>query len=200
MRVVLFLLALLLASGARPDAAAADTYTLDKDHTEVRFSWDHLGLSRQSGRFRDLSGTVEFDPDRFEQAKADIIIRADSISTGVAALDEHLKTSKDFFDMVAHPAISFHSTSVKRITEKTAEMIGDLSINGQVRPVVLNVLWNFTGEHPLSSINANYTGKYSSGFSATTQILRSDWGITRTIPYVSDELRISIETEMHRTP
>ena len=61
------------------------------------------------------------------------------------------------------------------------------------------MVWNFTGEHPLSAINPVYKDHYSSGFSATTQIFRSDFGITRTIPYVSDELRITIETEMHRS-
>ena len=64
---------------------------------------------------------------------------------------------------------------------------------------MLDVVWNFSGEHPLQTINPVYAGAYASGFSATTQIRRSDWGITRTIPYVSDELRITIETEMIRT-
>ncbi len=179
--------------------AHADTYKIDPEHTEVRFSWDHLGLSRQGGRFSSVEGKIDFDPDQPALTTAEIKIPLKSISTGIKKLDEHLTSTKDFFDVSANPAITFKSTGVRLKSDKTAEMEGELSINGVTKPVVLDVVWNFTGEHPLQSINPVYTGAYASGFSATTQIRRSDWGITRTIPYVSDELRISIETELLRT-
>ena len=178
--------------------ARGDTYTLDKQHTEVRFTWDHLGLSRQGGRFTDVTGTVNFDPEKPEASTVDVTIPLASISTGVVKLDEHLVNSREFFDAVTHPAILFKSTSVKMKSDRTGEMSGDLIINGISKPVVLEFVWNFTGEHPLANINPSYAGHYSSGFSAATQIRRSDWGIMRTIPYISDELKISIETEMHR--
>ena len=181
------------------DPARADTYALDPQHTEVRFTWDHLGLSRQGGRFTAAEGTVTFDPAKPDASTVDVTIPVKGISTGVKKLDEHLITTKDFFDATAYPAITFKSTLVRMKTDKTGEVEGDLTINGVTKPVVLDVVWNFTGEHPLQSINPVYAGAYSSGFSATTQIRRSDWGITRTIPYVSDELRITIETEMLRT-
>jgi polyisoprenoid-binding protein YceI len=179
--------------------AAADTYMLDPQHTEVRFTWDHLGLSRQGGRFVAAEGTVTFDPAKPETSMVDVKIPVKGISTGVKKLDEHLITTKDFFDVAAFPAITFKSTAVRMKSDKTGEVEGDLSINGITKPVVLDVIWNFTGEHPLQTINPVYAGAYASGFSATTQIRRSDWGITRTIPYISDELRITIETEMIRT-
>lgn len=178
--------------------ARADTYRIDRDHTEVRFTWDHLGLSRQGGRFLDVQGTVTFDPANPEASTVDVRIPLKSISTGVKALDEHLVKSKEFFDAEHNPEITFKSTSVKRTDDRIAEVIGDLTINSVTKPVQLDVVWNFTGEHPLANINPAYTNHFSSGFSATTQILRSDFGITRTIPLVSDEIRISIETEMHR--
>jgi len=83
-------------------------------------------------------------------------------------------------------------------TARTANVEGELTFNGVTRPVTLSVVWNFSGEHPLAKINPTYAGVYASGFSARTQILRSDFGITRSIPLVSDEIRISIETELHR--
>lgn len=181
-------------------AAHAGVYDLDPQHTEVRFSWDHLGLSRQAGRFTGIKGTLTFDPDQPEASSVDITIPIKSISTGVKKLDDHLLTSKEFFDPAAHPAITFKSTAVAMNGGKTAQVAGDLSINGIAKPVVLDVTWNFTGEHPLATINPTYAGAFSSGFSATTQIRRSDWGLTRTIPYISDELKITIETEMHRRP
>lgn len=178
--------------------ANAETFVVDPEHTEVRVIWDHLGLSRQSGRFMDVRGTVEFDQANPAASKVDVIIKVASIVTGSKKLDKHLAESKDFFDVTTHPEITFNSTGVHMTGEKTMEVNGDLMINGQVRPVVLNVTWNFTGEHPLAALNPTYTGKFSSGFSATTQFRRSDWGITRSAPLVSDELLVSIETEMHR--
>jgi polyisoprenoid-binding protein YceI len=191
----LALLPLLLA----PLPAHATTWAIDKAHTEVRFTWDHLGMSRQGGRFTDVTGTVTFDSDSPEASTIDITIPLKSISTGVAKLDEHLVRTKDFFDAEAHPAIAFKSTSVRQKSDRTFDVDGVLSINGVTNPVTLDVIWNFTGDHPLANINPTFAGFYSSGFSATTQIRRSDWGIKRTIPYISDEIRITIETEMHRT-
>ena len=190
--------ALILLASALAAPVRADTYVLDKDHTEVRFSWDHLGLSRQGGRFLDVEGAVAFDPNRPEESTVDVKIPLKSIATGIPKLDEHLVRSKEFFDVEQFPVITFKTTSVRRTDTKIAEVVGDLTINGVTKPVTLDVVWNFTGEHPLSAINPVYKDHYSSGFSATTQIFRSDFGIIRSIPYVSDEIRITIETEMHR--
>ena len=192
------LLGAVLAAGIATAPALADTYRIDKDHTEVRFSWDHLGMSRQSGRFLDVTGRISFDPDRPEDSTVDVTIRLDSLQTGVPALDDVLLRTRDFFDAEKHPTIHFKSSVVTLTTAKTANVTGDLTINGITKPVVLSVVWNFSGDHPLASVNPTYTGVYASGFSAKTQILRSEWGITRTIPLVSDEIRITIEAELLR--
>lgn len=184
--------------GAPVAVATADVYDLDPEHTEVRFSWDHLGLSRQGGRFTDVKGTVTFDPANPAASTVAVSIPLRSIQTGVRKLDDHLLTSREFFDPDTYPDLTFKSVSVTPTGQRTAEVTGELTINGTARPVVLEVIWNFSGEHPLSTINPTYAGVYASGFSAKTQIRRSDWGLTRTIPYVSDEIRISIETEMYR--
>lgn len=197
MRHVLLTL-LLLSAWVQP--VGADTFTLDKQHTEVRFSWDHLGLSRQSGKFTDVAGTVKFNPEAPEATSLDVKISVASLQTGVTALDTHLVKTRDYFDTAAHPTITFQSTGVRLTGDKTAELVGDLTINGIAKPVTLAVVWNFLGPHPLGSINPTYAERISAGFSARTQILRSEWGIARTIPLVSDEIRISIEAEMHKSP
>jgi polyisoprenoid-binding protein YceI len=188
--------ALLLVPAA---LARADTYTLDPEHTEVRFSWNHLGMSRQSGRILDVKGTVEFEPAEPEASSVEVVMKLASLTTSVPALDKHLLKTKDFFDLASHPTMTFRSTAVKKTGGKTALVSGDLTINGISRPVVLETTWNFSGEHPMAKINPAYSEVYASGFSARTQIFRSDFGITRTIPFVSDEIQITIETEMHRT-
>lgn len=176
----------------------ADVYDLDPEHTEVRFSWDHLGLSRQSGRFTAVKGVVNFNPNAPAAGTVEVTIPLKSIQTGVTKLDEHLLNSREFFNPDAHPDITFRSVSVTPTGQRTAEVTGELSVNGIARPAVLDVIWNFSGEHPLSAINPTYAGIYASGFSAKTQIRRSDFGLTRSIPFVSDEIRITIETEMFR--
>lgn len=196
-------LALLAAACLMPQAipsASAATFVLDRDHTEVRASWDHLGLSRQSARFNDVMGRVTFDPDYPEQSTVDVTIKVDSISTGVAALDQHLTGSTDFFDIQRYPNITFKSRSVVMTSAKSANIEGDLTINGITKPVTLSAVWNFLGEHPLANANPVYKGVEAAGFSARTQILRSEWGITRVIPLVSDEIRITIEVEMLKQP
>lgn len=178
----------------------ADEYVIDKQHTDVRFSWDHLGLSRQSGRVTGVDGVIEFDPDKIEATKVKVKIALASLSTGVPALDSVLLKTKDYFDVAAHPTITFQSTNLHATGEKTAELTGDLTINGVTKPATLAVVWNFLGPHPLGTINPTYADKIAASFSARTQILRSEWGITRYIPLVSDEIRISIETELYRAP
>jgi polyisoprenoid-binding protein YceI len=76
--------------------------------------------------------------------------------------------------------------------------MGDLTIKGITRPVALNVVWNYSGEHPLAKVNPNYLDVQVAGFSATAVLRRSDWDLSLAIPLVSDEVRLSIETELLR--
>jgi polyisoprenoid-binding protein YceI len=187
----------LLCLSVAATSARADTWTFDKAHTEIRFSWDHLGLSRKSGRFLDMEGTLEFTPTDPEAGGIDVSIRTASIATGVKELDDHLK-SPDFFGAAANPKITFKSSGVTKTGDKTGEVNGDLTIAGVKKPVTLDVTWNFTGEYPLSAVNASYQGKWVSGFSAKTTISRSDFGLKRAVPLISDDVQITIEAEFLR--
>jgi polyisoprenoid-binding protein YceI len=111
----------------------ADTYALDKGHTQVAFAWERVGLSRQQGRFTDTTGTVSFDPARPEDSRVEVSLRASSLQTGVEALDRHLR-SADFFDAAQYPTITFKSTAVVRTGDKTGEMTGDLTMLGVTKP------------------------------------------------------------------
>lgn len=173
----------------------ADTYGIDKQHTNVTVSWDHLGLSRQSARVVDVDGRLEFNPAVAADARLEVTMRAASIWTGVSALDRHLRTP-DFFDVATHPEITFRSTAVRVTGDRTGEVTGDLTMVGVTRALTLNVTWNFTGEHPLAAINPSYSGTVVSGFSARAKIKRSEWGLTRGVPLASDEIEIAIEAEL----
>ncbi len=170
----------------------ADTWVFDKQNTEIRFSWDYLGLSRRSGSFPDMDGTLEFTPTDPEAGEIQLSIRTASVSTGVKELDDTLK-SADFFGAASHPRITFKSTGIVKTGERTGDVTGELSIHGQSKPVTLSTTWNFTGEHPMSASNVTFQGKWVSGFTATTKIQRSDFGLKRGIPLLSDEIRIDID-------
>lgn len=187
----------LMMSWCGAGMAQSATYTIDKDYTNVRFSWSNLGLSRQSARVMGIDGSVTFDPTAPETSRVDVIMNAASLWSGVASFDELLKSS-DFFDVRRHPTIRFRSTGVRRMGERTGEVVGDLTIMGVTHPVTLYVVWNFTGEHPLAAVNPNYRDVFVSGFSATGVLRRSDWGLSRGVPLVSDEVEITIETELTR--
>lgn len=186
-------------SPVTPSAARAGSYTFDRQHTNVSFSWNHLGISRQSARIVDVEGALEFDPAEPEKGVVNVTMRVASIWTGVEALDRALR-SPDFFDAGRHPTITFRSTEAKKSGDRTGEVTGDLTIAGQTHPVTLAVTWNFTGEHPLSTVNPAYRDRFVSGFSARTTLLRSVWGIKRGTPLVSDEIEVTIETELFRKP
>lgn len=189
---------LLFCAVPRVSAAEGGVFIIDKDHTSVRFSYDHLGLSWQSGSFRDVIGRLAFDPERPEASQLSVTIKVASVMTGVPELDRILGSTNDYLDAASHPDITFQSTGVSITGPKTANVAGELTIHGVTKPVTMAVVWNFLGEHPLAKVNPLYTGVTAAGFSARTQILRSEWGISRGIPLISDEIRITIEAELHR--
>jgi polyisoprenoid-binding protein YceI len=172
----------------------ADTWVFDKQNALVRFTWNHLGLSRQSGQFLDLDGRLEFSPTDPEGGSVEVAIKAASLTTGVKEFDANLK-SADFFDVAANPIITFRSTAVRQTGERTGDVDGELTIRGITRPVTLKVVWNFTGEHPFAPVNPTFRGKWVSGFSATGTVRRSDWGLTRAMPLIPDEITLTIEAE-----
>ncbi len=191
-RLLINVLAVGLVSLCFSGLARADTWVFDKQNTEIRFSWDYLGVSRRSGRFVDMDGTLNFSPTEPEVGDIELTIRSASVSTGTKELDDALK-SADFFGATNNPRIMFKSTGITKTGEKSGDIAGMLTLLGQSRPVVLATTWNFTGEHPLGTSNVNFQGKWVSGFSATTKIQRSDFGMKRGIPLLSDEIRIDIE-------
>ena len=172
----------------------ADTWRLDPENAEVRFTWDHFGITRQSGEIREIFGTLWFSPTAPETGAVEISALVESISTGVPALDAALK-SPDYFDAAQFSRITFTSTGVTPTGPRTGQLAGVLSIRGIEKPVTLDVTWTFTGEHPLASFNPVYQGKWVSGFQATATIKRSEWGIDRSAPLISDEIEIAISAE-----
>lgn len=173
----------------------AEPFQFDKGYTAILFSWSHLGLSRQTARFNAVDGSVDLDLEHPENSSVNVVIRANSLQSGVENFDRILR-GPDFFNATTYPTITFRSTEVTRTGEKTADVAGDLEILGQSKPVVLKVTLNVLGDHPSGDANPAYAGKKAAAFSAKTQVLRSAWGMGRGAPLVSDEIDVDIESEL----
>ncbi len=182
-----FLACLFLLASA--PAHAADVYTFDKNHTNIVWSADHFGFSRPSGKWMDVDGKLTLDEQNPVNSKVEAVINIASLTTGLPKFDEHLRND-DFFRAGTFPQAKFVSTRVEVTGEKTAKVYGDLTLLGQTRPVVLDVTLNKIGMNMISQ-------KKTAGFSATTSIKRSDFGMNYAIPGVSDQVDIAIETELN---
>jgi polyisoprenoid-binding protein YceI len=189
--------ATLTVAGVVAQPAIADTFAFDKAHTEVLFSYSHLGNSRAFGEFRAFDGEVVLDRDDPSQSRIMVTIDPAGIDTGVAAFDTHLK-SADFFDVATFPEITFVSTAVEPTSDTTARVTGDLTIKDNTREVVLDVTLNYLGEHQLAQFVPDYANMEVAGFSASTTLLRSDFGVDMLTPMVGDEVELIIETELLR--
>lgn len=181
------LFALLLA--AAPPAAAA-SWRLDPVHCQVLFFADHLGFSRQVGRFPGVSGTIDFDPGDWTAGRVDVEIAIGSLWLGDAGWERKM-LSDDFFAAEAHPVARFVSERLEPTGESTARLHGQLSLLGVTRPVVLEVTRNRIGRN-------TFNLKQTAGFSARTTIRRSDFGMTRMKAAIGDEVEILLEIEAIR--
>lgn len=178
-------------------AQAADTYKFDKGHTEVRFLWNHVGLSTQSGEFRNVDGSVVFDKEKLGNSTVEVTIKADSLDTGVDKLDAHLKGT-DFFNVEKHPTITFKSKSIRQTGVDQGQITGDLTMNGVTKSITLDAALLFQGDHPLAPFIKAYAGAPYVAFSGRTSVLRSDFNLGKFAPLTSDKIDIVIETEMRQ--
>lgn len=178
--------ALMLFLFAMLPTFAAETYKLDNSHTYVLWHINHLGFSNQTGKWM-ADGTLVLDEAKPQNSKVDVTIDIGKIITGNPELDEHLM--KDvFFDVKKYPTATFKSDKVTMTGKESAKVQGILTLHGVSKPVTLDVKLNKKGENP-------FTNKKSVGFSATTTIKRSDFGMNTMIPALGDDVKINVEAE-----
>jgi polyisoprenoid-binding protein YceI len=167
----------------------ATTYTLEPNYTQGIFRWNHLGFSNPAAQFGQAEGTLEFDQANPTKASVQVTIPLASLNTGVPDLDEDFR-SPAFFDTAKFPTATFKSTKVeKRGSPDRLKVTGDLSLHGVTRPVTLEVALIKVG------VNSR-TNLPGAGFDATTTLKRSDFGLGKFIPLVSDEIQMHITTEV----
>lgn len=177
--------AILLTS--TPLAAEPVTYALDPSHSQVLFSFDHLGFSTTYGLFSGIEGTIVFDAEAPEASRVEAAFPLRSMFTGWDARDAEF-LSPDFLDAEEGTMVTFTSTGIEVTGEDAARITGTLAIGDLSREVVLDTVLKQRSRHPIEM-------RPWLGLSATTTILRSDFGAGAFAPAISDELDVTISIE-----
>jgi polyisoprenoid-binding protein YceI len=187
MKWIGYLLSALTFAAAPASAWSADQYTLDKPHTQIMFSVDHLGYSHSHGRFLGYEGHITFDHVHPENSSVEVIIHTSTVDMGDPVWNE---ATKKYFRVDQFPDMTFKSTGITVLPDKRADITGGLTLLGVTKLVTLHVVMNKEGR--------NFLGKYVAGFTSSTDIKRSDFGMKDGLPFVGDNVHIDIEVESDR--
>ncbi|MFJ7074550.1 YceI family protein [Streptomyces sp. NPDC098781] len=158
------------AAAVNPDLAAlTGDYTIDSAHTTLGFVARHAMVTNVKGKFLDFSGTLHLDGSDPAASTASLDIKMDSIDTGSADRDGHLK-SADFFKTEEFPTMTFRSTKAEALGGDDYRITGDLEILGTTRPITIDLEFNGAAKDPFGNERVGFEGK--------AEILRSEWGLT----------------------
>ncbi|MGP0171526.1 YceI family protein [Pseudomonas sp. NCHU5208] len=182
------LAALALGSALIGTQAMAADYVIDKQgqHAFVNFKISHLGYSWLYGTFKDFDGKFSFDAAKPEASSVSVTLKTASVDTNHAERDKHIR-SADFLNVSEHDTATFESTSVKSTGEGTADITGNLTLNGVTKPVVIAAKFIGEGKDPW--------GGYRAGFEGTTTLKLKDFDITRDLGPASETVELIISVE-----
>ncbi|MFJ1608324.1 YceI family protein [Streptomyces sp. NPDC088253] len=150
-------------------AALTGDYTIDPSHSEIGFVARHAMVTNVKGYFRDFDGTLHLDGADPSKSTATIDVKMESIETGSADRDGHLKSS-DFFKIDEFPTMTFRSTKAEALGGDDYRITGDLSILGVTKPLSIDLEFNGSAKDPFGNERVGFEGK--------AEILRSEWGLT----------------------
>ncbi len=185
MKTTLFAAALaLVGTGAMADPVK---YDLDASHSQIVFSYNHIGFSTTYGMFSGFEGDIMFDEADPAASSVSVTMPLKSMFTGWEARTGHFM-SPDFFGATGDEMVTFTSTSIEVTGDNTAMITGDLALNGTTKSVVLDAKLNKADTHPMAN-------KAWLGFDASTTLKRSDFGLGAFAPAVSDEVEVKISLE-----
>lgn len=158
------------AAATNPDLAAlTGDYAIDPSHTTLGFTARHAMVTNVKGKFLDFTGTLHLDGSDPAKSTASFDVKMDSIDTGSADRDGHLK-SADFFKTEEFPTMTFRSTSAEALGGDDYRVTGDLEILGTTKPITIDLEFNGAAKDPFGNERVGFEGK--------AEILRSDFGLT----------------------
>ena len=182
-------LLLALAAVTAPALAAPAGYTIDPNHTFPVFEVDHLGFSTQRGRFNKTSGRITLDT-AARQGSVDVTIEAASIDMGFAKWNDNMR-GEGFFNTAEFPTISFKAERLSFDGDKPVSAEGSLTLLGVTKPVTLTLTRFHCAPHPLNK-------RETCGADVVATLKRSEFGMTKYIPSVGDDVRLLIAVEAFR--
>lgn len=182
------LAALTLGGALFAGQALAAEYAIDKpgQHAFINFKISHLGYSWLYGTFKDFDGSFSFDAANPEASKVSVTINTASVDSNHAERDKHLRGS-DFLNVEAHPTATFESTAVASTGEGTADITGNLTLNGVTKPVVIKAKLLGEGKDPW--------GGYRAGFEGSTTLKLKDFDIQKDLGPASQEVELILSVE-----
>ncbi|MET8783361.1 MULTISPECIES: YceI family protein [unclassified Streptomyces] len=158
------------SAAVNPDLAAlTGTYTVDPSHSTIGFVARHAMVTNVKGGFQEFEGTLNLDGSAPSKSTATIDVKMDSIETGSADRDGHLK-SADFFKTDEHPEMTFRSTEAEALGGDDYRITGDLTILGTTKQITIDLEFNGAAKDPFGNERIGFEGK--------SEILRSEWGLT----------------------
>ncbi|QQE88608.1 YceI family protein [Azotobacter chroococcum] len=168
--------------------AMAANYLIDKEgqHAFVNFKISHLGYSWLYGTFRDFDGHFSFDAAQPETSKIQVNLKTASVDSNHAERDKHLR-SPDFLNVAKHPTATFESTQVKPNGNGSFDILGNLSLNGVTKPVVIAARFIGEGKDPW--------GGYRAGFEGSTKLKLKDFDIQKELGPASQEVELILSVE-----
>ncbi|MFI7011474.1 YceI family protein [Streptomyces sp. NPDC050145] len=159
-----------VATSAGPDLAAlTGDYTVDPSHTTLGFVARHAMVTNVKGSFTDFTGSLHLDGSDPSKSTASFDVQMESIETGNADRDGHLKSS-DFFKTDEFPTMTFRSTSAESLGGDDYRITGDLSLLGTTKSLTIDLEYNGSAKDPFGNERIGFEGKAT--------ILRSEWGLT----------------------
>jgi polyisoprenoid-binding protein YceI len=182
-RLILLAIAATISTAA---VAAPETYMIDSNHSMPRFSYSHLGYSTQLSRFDKATGKIVIDR-AAKTGSVDVTIDTTSVNTGFALFNEHIQ-GEDFFNTAKFPTATFVSKKMNFEGDKPVSIDGTLTIKGVSKPETLTVTSFMCMPHPMLK-------KDACGANATVVVKRSDFNMSKHVPYVSDEVTITLPVE-----
>ena len=152
-------------------------WTFEPGHTAAEFSVRHMMITNVRGHFKNVHGTLEFNPDNPQNSSVEVTIDARGIWTGETERDDHLR-SVDFLDVENHPEITFKANQVELKGGHDYTVRGDLTIRGITREVSMDVTYLGQWDTPWWEDGADKGPKARAGFVGKTKINRHDFGVS----------------------
>jgi polyisoprenoid-binding protein YceI len=175
-------------------------WIFEPGHTAAEFRARHMMVTYVRGHFKNVHGTLRFDPESPNNSSVEVQIDVRGLWTGVKERDDHLR-SADFLDVDSYPTITFTGNQVELKGEHDYLVTGDLTIRGVTRTATLNVSYLGRWETPWWEDGVNKGPKTRAGFLATTRINRHDFAVSwqdtmdRGGVVVGNEVDITIDVE-----